>query len=246
MAFRQPPLPESQAWLDSLNDELPHVRIEKDNHEISKVCSRARNLLGRINDESSVGETIEMINEMHALNRIEASWRSGPGWAFKTIHRSEISQDPALVINFPEYVQLHQDVWIAYEWNYYRTAKIILHQHLLQCLQKLEITSSGGNNNNISSLQELSISSIHTLVDEILSTVPQSLGDIDNQGNLMGSSQGMSICKGVGGYFLMWPIKIAKSLQPATAEQRKMAQDTFERIRDCTGMKSLLGDASSI
>jgi hypothetical protein len=248
LAFGQPPLPESEKWLDSLSDELPDVRIEKNNHQISKTCEKARKLLKEINNnEHSVDQILEMMGEMHEVDQVSLSWRAGPEWSYKTIHRSEIS-DPNMP-SLPDFIQLHQDVWIAYEWNYHRTARIILHKHLLQCLDRLDTLCSGSSSDvldTISSYKEISLAVIRSMIDEVLSTVPQSLGDIDHEGRILGSARGTPICNGIGGYFLLWPIRIIKSLPLATAEQTTFAKNVFERIRDCTGMKTALGDTSNV
>jgi hypothetical protein len=190
-----------------------------------------------------------MVKEIHELDQVTTTWRRGPDWAYKTIHRSEITQDELKVSKFPEFVQLHQDVWIAYEWNYHRTARIILHEHLLECLDRLQCSCPGTErtfSTDLCSLKQSCVTIIWALVDEVLSTVPQSLGDIDHEGNIVENSSGTPKCKGVGGYFLLWPIKIIKVIRSATAEQRSVAQGVFERIRECTGMKSALGELSSI
>jgi len=140
-------------------------------------------------------------------------------------------------------------VWIAYEWNYHRTARVILHEHLLECLDQFQQVYAGDDDGLwtvVKSLRETSVSIIQSLVDEVLSTVPQSLGDVDHEGNIPAPSTGTSICRGVGGYFLLWPMKIFKTTRSATGEQRITAREVFERIRECTGMKSTLGDASKI
>jgi hypothetical protein len=190
-----------------------------------------------------------MIKEIHDLGQVTKTWRQGPGWAYKTIHRSEITQDELIASRLPEFVQLHRDVWIAYEWNYHRTARIILHEHLLECLDRLQSLHSsiqGTFPTDLWSCKQACITTIWALVDEVLSTVPQSLGDIDHEGNVAENSSRTPKCKGVGGYFLLWPIKVIKVIRSATAEQRSVAQDVFERIRECTGMKSALGKLSSI
>jgi hypothetical protein len=237
-------------WLDSLNEELPYVRIEKDSFQINKICERARHLLKSIDDTNlSVDQILDMVKEMHDLDQVATTWRQGPDWAYKTIHRSEITHDELTTSKFPEFVQLHRDVWIAYEWNYHRTARIILHEHLLECLDRLQSLYSGIQGTypaDLCSLTQACITIIRALVDEVLSTVPQSLGDIDHEGNLVENSPGTPKCKGVGGYFLLWPIKMIKVIRSATAEQRSIAQGVFERIRECTGMKSTLGELSSI
>ena len=250
LGFRQAPLPESEAWLDSLNDDLPYIRIEKDNLQISKICERARNLLASLDSSDlSIDQTLEMVKEIHDLDQVAVSWRRGPGWAYKTIHHSEISHGEEASLQLPEYIQLHHDVWIAYEWNYHRTARIIMHEHLLECLYKLHNLHWGDQDSlpaSLSAVRETSVTIIRSLIDEILSTVPQSLGDIDHEGNILHDSLGTRTCRGVGGYFLLWPIRVVKATASATAQQRAVSESVFERIREYTGMKTVLGESSKI
>ena len=190
-----------------------------------------------------------MVKEMHDLDQVASTWRQGPSWAYKTIHRSEITQDRSIAHKLPEFVQLHRDVWIAYEWNYHRTARIILHEQLLECLDRLQSVYSGSQGPSpmdLCLLKEASISIIRALVDEVLFTVPQSLGDVDHEGNIMHTPSPGPNCQAVGGYFLLWSIKTIKVTRSATEEQREVAKEVFERIRECTGMKSALGELSSI
>ena len=72
------------------------------------------------------------------------------------------------------------------------------------------------------------------------------LGDIDNEGNIMNEELAAKICRGIGGYFLLWPIRVLKSSKYAMPDQSTTSQTVFDRIRECTGMKSALGDASSV
>ena len=189
MTFRQEKhgnLAVSEVWLDSLNEELPYVRIEQDNFQIKQTCSRARDLLKSLeNLEGNADRILDTIKEMHKLDQIATTWRRGPEWAYKIIHRSEMGRDWSQVPEFPEYVQLHHDV-------------------------------------------------------------PQSLGDIDHRGRLAESLSRTPKARGVGAYFLLWPIKMIKALKHPTTEQKRIAQVVFERIREYTGMKSTLGERSNI
>jgi hypothetical protein len=246
LTLKQEPMPESKIWLDSLSDELPEIQIEKQNFEIAQICGRARKLLESIKDpEQEVGQVVSMVKEMHSLDRTATTWRKGPSWEFKTIHRSEAPVDLDVPAGFPDYLQIHRDVWIAYEWNYHRTARIILHGQLLQCLDKLLLVTDEAHQNDLEFLKHASVSVIQSLANEVLSTVPQSFGDLDHEGKSISISQS-SKCRGVGAYFLLWPIKIIKTLKTATYDQQKCAQSVFERIREYTGMKNALGDLSSI
>ena len=189
------------------------------------------------------------MKEINTLDQAATTWRHGPAWTYKTIHRSKLTQDEGSLSTWPEYIQLHRDVWIAYEWNYHRTARIIMHEHLLECLDRLHSMCNGGQSSlrpALCSFEESSISIIKTLADEVLSTVPQSLGEVDYDGNLLASLPGTKPTKAVGGYFLLWPIKVVKSTRSATSQQRMAGETAFERIRECTGMKTALGDDSKV
>jgi hypothetical protein len=240
-------LDESNAWFEGLNDALPEVQVEKHAHEISKICERARSLLKEINGfELPDVEILTLIKEMHTLDGVALTWRNNPNWAFKTIPRRTITPNTEVILDFPESIQLHRDVWIAYEWNYHRTARIIMHTQLLACVNKINLDSHHDMQAAVDHLRQKSTYTIQNLTDEILSTVPQSLGDIDSQGNIIRNTSTNLKCKGIGGYFLLWPIKIIKSHKSVTVLQQDRARATFERIRECTGMKSALGDLSCI
>ena len=183
---------------------------------------------------------------MHELDQIATTWRKGPEWAYREIYYSDMVQDWSKFPNFPAYVQLHHDVWIAYEWNYHRTGRMIMHEHLLECLSRLQNAQSDISSLELASTEQASLVIIWSLANEILSTVPQSLGDIDHQGNLNGSPSNTPKVRAVGAYFLLWPIKMIKGLKHTTMEQKRIAQIVFERIREYTGMRSTLGQRSNI
>ncbi|TVY85287.1 hypothetical protein LSUE1_G001291 [Lachnellula suecica] len=264
-----PPISEDQeALLASLTNSTPSNRISHDTFAISKICSRARELRSKLTTSLSEVETLALIKEMHTLDHIATSWRVGPSWSFRTVSKRDMPNYPA---SFPDQIQLHHDAWIAYEWNYHRCARIILHTHLLECVERLLSSLSLASHSYASppssvsedesptfeELQEYYARSrlvISWLADGILATVPQSLGDIDSAGNLLTPPSEMDgevledkrTLQGVGAYFLMWPIKIVKSHKHLMDGQREMAEEVFERIREVTGMKKLLGDKSCI
>jgi hypothetical protein len=246
LAFSQEPLAESEAWLESLNDELPEVQIEKHSFEITKVCHRARTLLQDINGAGlNLYDVLNIVREMRALDQTAVTWRQGPNWAFKVISRSELCPQNELPPTLPETIHLYRDVWIAYEWNYHRTARIRLHEQLLRCLYRVQEDCQDQLYTEFDLTTRTSIEIIQNLVEDILSTVPQMLGDVNHEGRLQAIGEA-SKCTALGGYFLLWPIKIVKQLNSATDEQLSRGQAVFERIRECTGMKSALGNKSVI
>ena len=246
------PLPESREWLESLNDEMSFVHLEKDSLEISTICQRAKQVLISLNAGNlSYTQLIELIDEMLCLDEASAQWRQRPEWSYKKLNRRDIEGDQEVVSQFPETVEIHPDVWMAYEWNYHRTGRIILHQQLLACIRKgLLIPTSQrppDSETKLSAWEKSSVSTIHNLANGVLSSVPQSFGDVDHLGRCLSTRLDPPRCQAIGGYLLLWPMKIMKDPKGlSTQSQKEAAQVVFERIRESTGMKSNLGALSII
>ncbi|KAF4968035.1 hypothetical protein FSARC_4532 [Fusarium sarcochroum] len=246
LAKQMDPLPESQDWLEALNDNMASVKLEKDGLAITNICQQANRLLQSLDTANiSCDQVLDLVDEMLHLDHEATLWRRKPEWAFRTLPRSEISGNHKADFWLPETIQLHPDLWMAYEWNYHRTARIILHQKLVACLKRVVGESSQTKQISHNRIVE-SINIVQSLASEVLSTVLQSFGDIDHLGRC---HLGLEPARwqAVGAYLLLWPIKIIKSSNGLTTESQKAdAQRVFERIRECTGMKSGLGDLSEI
>ncbi|KAF4954920.1 hypothetical protein FGADI_4920 [Fusarium gaditjirri] len=245
LAKQLSPLPESQHWLETLNDNLASVKLEKDGLAINQTCQQANQLLTSI-DAGDIGarHLSDLIDDMLRLDQEATHWRQKPEWRFQTKSRGEILDNRKSEFWLPESIQLHPDLWMAYEWNYHRAARIILHQKLVACLER--VNAALPSDSRVTTRITESIKIMQSLACEILATVPQSFGDIDHLGRWhLGSKTAR--CQGVGAYLLLWPIKIIKSQSALTTEsQKEDAQRVFERIRECTGMKSNLGVLSEI
>jgi hypothetical protein len=224
---------------------MASVKLEKDGLEINKICQQANQLINSLDvQDFDSGQLLDLVDEMLRLDHETTLWRQKPEWAFRVIHRSEILDNEVSHLWLPETIQLHPDLWMAYEWNYHRTARIILHRKLVACLEKVTCTSPLGEASEDRIAASISI--IQSLASEVLSTIPQSFGDIDHLGRRHSGSK-PARWQAVGAYLLLWPIKIIKSSSTSTTEaQKEDAQRVFEKIRECTGMKSTLGVLSDI
>lgn len=245
-----PPILEASNWLNQLNDNEPSVRLQKNTTEISNTCKRARQLLVLINAKGLPASTIvDMIQELLSLDQVAVSWRQTSEWSFENIAVSNRPDLEPAARGITDMLQRHPDIWMAYEWNYHRSARIIFLQQLLTCsIAALETT-------DLDTVEELALndtivectSTIHWLANQILSTVPQTFGDINHMGQAHDSMDGPPRCRAIGGYLLLWPIKTIKAQNFATSlEQKERAWRVFERIRDYTGMKATLGEQSII
>ncbi|KAJ6786937.1 hypothetical protein PWT90_09385 [Aphanocladium album] len=255
LAKKMPPLPEAKAWLNNFGGNDGMGRLERDGQNISILCHKARQLLARINDRDvpSNKEILQLVVEMQQLDEAATLWRQTTEWSFSTVLKSVDMHLPHELYGLlPDTLQLHRDIWMAYEWNYHRAARMLLHAQLLQCLgetvSSMEADSSETNELalELRMQMEVSVSIVQILADEVLATVPQAFGDIDAAGHPAEPDK-LPGCRAIGAYLLLWPIKIIKRAEAATSKAQKQAGSIiFERIRDCTGMKKRLGKLSSI
>ncbi|KAI1047510.1 hypothetical protein LB505_012404 [Fusarium chuoi] len=245
LAKQLSPLPESQGWLDKLNDDMASVKLEKDGLAINQMCQQANQLLDSIDaGDTEAHHLLDLIDEMRRLDQEATHWRKKPEWNFQTRAREEVLENRESIFWLPESIQLHPDLWMAYEWNYHRTARIILHQKLVACLEKVN-TALPSDSRVVARITE-SVRTVQSLAGEVLATVPQSFGDIDHLGRWHAGSK-TARRQAVGAYLLLWPMKIIKSQSAlTTGSQKEDAQRVFERIRECTGIKSSLGLLSEI
>lgn len=241
---------ESEPLLGQLSTKMDSVHLEKDALQISTICERARHLVKDLKEtDMSVRQVVDIVHEMQALDQTAVSWRQGPQWAFNTIPKTEFTGSKVVMADFPDTIQIHPDIWSAYEWNYHRAARITLHEQLLTCLRQASTASAHLEQSDAAIVTPLvveSITIIRSLADKILATVPQSLGDLDDTGRVRDPTSNPPKCRAVGAYLLLWPIKLIKAAQNSTSEEQKLAaQSVFERIRDYTGARLYLGDLSS-
>ena len=236
---------ESTEWLTSRAGDESFSHLEKDGLSINSLCHTARQTLSQIQDGTfSSQEIIPLVNKMIELDKEAMAWRTTPQWSFKTVDRELILGNEGLAALLPPTIELHRDIWMIYEWNYNRAARITLHDQLLACIEALSADES------VSALlqtqHEASVAIVQSLANNVLAPVPQSFGDIDSAGHLAIYHE-LFGSQAIGGYFLLWPIKIIKGEKSySTPRQKAAAQAVFERIRDCTGMKTYLGSLSII
>ncbi|KAF5007095.1 hypothetical protein FDECE_6561 [Fusarium decemcellulare] len=135
LAKQMSTMPESQDWLDALNEGMSSVRLEKDGLAIAGICQKANQTLQSLDsDNLSHDQLVELVDEMLRLDREAVLWRDKPQWAFQTVPQTKITGRKKTSFWLPDIVEIHADIWMAYEWNYHRTARIILHQKLVACI----------------------------------------------------------------------------------------------------------------
>lgn len=104
------------------------------------------------------------------LDNEAVSWRQKPEWSYKVLNVSDLPPFSPSIRPPASTIQLHPDLWIAYEWNYHRAVRIIAHQQILKCLKAaMEFLSPDDvANETLRTLIEQSTGTIRVLADEVL------------------------------------------------------------------------------
>lgn len=234
-------LPESAHWLNNCIGTDSFSNLERDALNISTICSDAGGILQRINNrEESLSSLLSLVQRMRALDDEATQWRQSSTWAYKIVPKEVNDELPT------SHIEIHPDLWMIYEWNYHRAARITLHHQLVACVNDAEASSQADEIilEQLREQKDQSIKIIRLLADQVLATVPQSLGDLTTTEE---RSKEPPSTRAIGAYFLLWPIKIMKAQTASTSTKQKQASAwTFERIREYTGMKQNLGSLSLI
>jgi hypothetical protein len=111
---------------------------------------------------------------------------------------------------------VYPSIWSAGVWNKHRATRILLHQALLENPDTAEFEHMTSSN------PEVSLALIRRLIGDIFDSIPFSLGDI--------TSSSDAVPKSVGGYFLVWALRVVIRCPFATAEQQRKAKAFLWRV----------------
>jgi hypothetical protein len=119
---------------------------------------------------------------------------------------------------------VYRGFWSASLWNKHRASRIVLHQALLA---RLDAAKSSYTDEDFESLAMIhhrckATLAIQVMIHDIFASIPWSLGDITSS-----SSIGP---KSIGGYFLVWALRVIVKCPVASEDQRNRARAALLRI----------------
>jgi hypothetical protein len=159
---------------------------------------------------------------------IDAHLRCWDDDAMRTLPYEESSPPSKHRDLFPcQKVEYHaySNIWSAGQWNKHRAARIILHQKILETLDKTHPTDLD-DQPRLSEQTALSLSIIYKMVHDVFASVAYSLGAT--------AGSNSSFPKGVGGYFLIWSLKVILRCPFISEEQYFTAKDVLWRVgKEC-------------
>ncbi len=140
-------------------------------------------------------------------------------------------------------IDFYSDIQAGKVWNQYRCARILLHESIIDTLEKLGSINTVSEHECVPGMKR-SAQIITTLLSAICDSIPFHLQQIDSNGNLTTyNSQRI-----LGGEHLLWPLDVVFHSQWSNESQRSQARKALEEIGTTLGLgqasKSLqLGDS---
>ncbi|KAJ5890220.1 hypothetical protein N7504_011030 [Penicillium tannophilum] len=130
-------------------------------------------------------------------------------------------------------------------WNNYRSARILVHELIIDAVKTLEASASEDTDRRRqSALDSQSRLIAHQLVEDICASVPFNLGagtEVSEGADIEGPAPFR--VTGAGGFSLMWPLLIAGNSGLACQELRQWIIDCLEKIGHSMGINQALAMA---
>jgi hypothetical protein len=134
----------------------------------------------------------------------------------------------------------------AVVWNYYRAARVMLQQLLLNLNRSLlaimkKKSKRGGSASTQPPLNDDSLRAIiQEMTTDVCRSIPFSLGDVDTLGRSIRTTDGNWTIRAGQGYGLLWPMWYILSSGMPTPEQVKQIRTVLSRVGSTLGIKLAL------
>lgn len=188
-------------WLKLSDMTDPASQLMHCLSDTARFCSSAQLLF----DSSSMDKQwplslVQLVKEGISIEKAYRSWRDSISdiWNYKSCVL------PVTVVH--SYLpHVYHDVYVAFTWNTFRSARIRLHEVLLHCIKLIRSHPTTERPYlDLQIAQKESISTVAEMVIEICSSMPFCLGEVDSNMQLS-FKRPMPLY----GYLALWPLYIA-------------------------------------
>ena len=187
----------------------------------------------------------ELIESARHLDQQLAAWalEVPESWERTTISICETTMDnPRTAEFYPGPIYEYCDMWVANLWNKYCTSRIFCQSIILNCLERL---TQPWKQSAIPEF-EAAINILQEMNDDICSTVPFLLGydalpesprSTSSPTPCLDQSSKKRSAKAIGGFTLIWDLKIAHSVIWISNDQREWMRGRLETIKFKQGVQ---------
>ena len=229
-----------------VNDPRQEANIRRSGNLVCKVCHFLADANGVLQaaptiDSESAGKISDLLRKGSELDHKLQQWGEQVSGKYRiTVLETAPCSPPSLSSGTQQQrsVHIYSSASMACLWNLWRCTRIVL----LRCLQQLIVRAQHGEMAPIrtsSPADEDQASKLPSLFSDICASVPYLLGEVDQNGRLHYPNR----CKAVGGFLLLWPLKMMLALGPTDEAQKDWIKKRLNFIGFALGIQQALEPA---
>ncbi|TKA79206.1 hypothetical protein B0A49_03191 [Cryomyces minteri] len=226
--------PGAQGWMSD-KDLTPNAanRLTAASMKVPDIRALAKKALALPKTPSNESEVLALMQASEDADTDLRRWEETlPGlWDYLTV--AVVTSVPEDLENSETWsgpIHIYEDMHIASVRNNQRVSRIFCQSIIMGCLAWL----SPGKYRTDERL-EAARYTVQNMVDNICASVPFHLG-FDLRDRLLQTGQDESAAQAVGGYFLLWPLFVAASMDCVSTEQRVWLQGRLSKVAGIYGL----------
>ncbi|KAE8409224.1 hypothetical protein BDV37DRAFT_293823 [Aspergillus pseudonomiae] len=180
--------------------------------------------VARLLSQARMNLASDIVSSAATIDRYLRQWRQTlpPRWAYQTVPGPPVrNRSPSHIKFYYTHVyHIYPDLWACNIWNFYRSARILLNQLMLN---SAEIGDQAENVQIRETVAQLST--------EIAESVPFALKLVDSRATNFPS---LDHC--LGGFTILWPLYVAANTNPLGSTLREWVVERFETIGNDMGI----------
>ncbi|KAE8140103.1 hypothetical protein BDV38DRAFT_36597 [Aspergillus pseudotamarii] len=180
--------------------------------------------VARLLSQARMNLAFDIVPSAATIDRCLRRWRHSlpPRWTYQTV-REPPERDRSsshMKFYYTQVYHLYPDLWACNIWNFYRSARILLNQLILNTAE------ISGQAEHVQIRQ-----TVVQLATEIAESVPFALRLVDN-----GATEFPSLDHCLGGFTILWPLYVAANTSPLGSTLREWVVERLETIGNDMGI----------
>ncbi|CAG8932931.1 unnamed protein product [Penicillium salamii] len=220
--------------------------------EVSIIVVRLNDLCAALKD-GTLTQPSEIIRRTLSLDAdlVSLLLTAPPTWSYTTVKVPLVNGEPITNLVWGDSYHVYRNLAVSSMWNNARSARILMHEMILEAGKLLEESSPVNSGLRFSQvLANQSRDTARRLVDDVCASVPFHMGmGVDNEYDWNVSGYESTITppsfeiSGAGGVALMWPLLIAANCGLVSLELRQWITGCLEKIGYSMGIQQALAMA---
>ncbi|QMW30331.1 hypothetical protein G4B84_005666 [Aspergillus flavus NRRL3357] len=179
--------------------------------------------VARLLSQARMNLASDTVSSAATIDRYLLRWKHSlpPRWIYQTIRGPVSNRSPShLKFYYTQVYHVYPDLWACNIWNFYRSARILLNQLILNTA---EISYQA---------EHVQIrETVAQLATEIAESVPFALRLVDNR-----ATEVPSLDHCLGGFTILWPLYVAANTSPLGSTLREWVVERLETIGNDMGI----------